>query len=369
MSVTPVERAPAPTKTRKWQVLALFVLMSLVFAALAVEIIARFVFPKLADDRSYFEIIDRQILCSFPILDPKGEEKFGAVLSPNAEHAEHTQEFDYTIRTNSLGFRTREIEPRQPGEWRVMMVGDSFFMGAVKLEDNIASQLERIAQETKGLSRSLKVYNFAIAGYTTVQELIVAKTFAPKVQPDQIVVGYLAANDMIPNAVTYVDDKDNLAISGPEVKRVQAEIRSRIGWLRHSMIYRALTVSPYTTRLYYEIAREPFVLEKNYAVMEQFKDYCARNGIVLTVVMQHCKDGVRGGFHGAWTQSAPVVRTLAGYCRGHGIETIDMIDFIHGPQDVRALYYSKDGHPNAAGCRRIAEAIFDQAIVSRLRTE
>ena len=64
---------------------------------------------------------------------------------------------------------------------------------------------------------------------------------------------------------------------------------------------------------------------------------------------------------------APVTRTLFDYCRNHGIDAVDMIDYVHGSQDVNALYYPIDGHPNAAGCRRIAEAIFDTSIVSRLR--
>jgi hypothetical protein len=368
MSTTRVEAPNPRTRTRRWRVLALFVLASTVLAVLAVELLARFVFPKLANDRSYFDIIDRRIFCSFPTLDPKAHEKFGSVLSPNAEKICPTDGFDYTIRTNSLGFRTREIEPRKPGEWRVMLVGDSFFQGAVHLEDNVAMQLEQCARQAKGLVRPLAVYNFAVEGYTTVQELIVTRTYAPAVKPDQLIVGFLAANDVIPNAVTSIDANDNLVINQDDVQRVQADVRSRIGWLRHSMIFRALSVSPYTTRLYYEIAREPAILERTYAVFEQLKEYCARNQIALTIVFMHCKDGVRGGLHGAWTQSAPVTRTLYDYCRSHGIDAVDMIDYVHGSHDVNTLYYRIDGHPNAGGCRRIAEVIFDTSIVSRLRT-
>jgi hypothetical protein len=368
MSSSRLTKARACSRTHKWLNSTLLVLLGILFAILAVEVIARFVFRTLADERSYFQTIDRRILNSHPILDPKGNEKFGEILSRNAEHTYRTHEFDYTVHSNSLGFRTREIEPKQPKEWRVMMVGDSFFFGMVKDEDTISSQLERIAQETPGCSRSLKVYNFAIPGYTTVQELIVAKTYAPSLKPDQIILGFLAANDLIPNAVTYVDDKENLAVSDVQVKRIQQEIRSRIGWLRYSMIFRILSVSPYTTRLYYQIARQPHILEKNYAVLEQLKEYCERNQIRLTVVMMHCVDGVRGGWHGAWTQSRSVIRTLVDSCRSRGIDVIDMVDFIRGKQDVDALYYQDDGHPNVNGCRRIAEVIFDKAILDRLRT-
>jgi hypothetical protein len=345
----------------------LLVVLTNLLMIILVEVFARFAFPTLADDRKYFNTIDRRILNSHPIFDPKGNEKFGEVLPRNWEHTFRTDEFEYTAHTNSLGFRTREIEVKSPDEWRVMMVGDSMFWSVAKDEDTIASQLERIARETPALTRTVKAYNFGLFGYTTVQEWIVTTTYAPLVQPDHIILGTVPVNDTIPNAVQYVDDQGNLAISWAAVKRVQEDIRSRIGWLQYSMIFRLLSVSPYTTRLYYQIASEPYILEKNYALFEQFAEYCRRHEIQLTVVMIHCEDGIEGGLHGAWTQSRSVVRTLANSCRSRGIDTIDLVDFISGYQASRELFYKKDGHYNPKGNRRIAEILFEKAVKDRWR--
>ena len=69
--------------------------------------------------------------------------KFGYVLTPNATLTESRLGKTVTYRTNSLGFRTREIEPRLPGEYRVLLVGDSYFYGVMmNEEETLGAQLE-----------------------------------------------------------------------------------------------------------------------------------------------------------------------------------------------------------------------------------
>jgi lysophospholipase L1-like esterase len=353
----------------KLKVLALFVLFSGLVAVILVELMARVLFRSLANDARYFAKLDKRILCSFPTLEPKGGPKFGAALTPNASKEYKTHEYSFTVRTNSLGFRTREIAAKEPGEYRVMLVGDSFFFCLTPDQETVASQLERKAQETEGLARTLKVYNFAIMGYTTVQELLVARTYAPAVKPDHLVVGMLPMNDMVPNAVQYIDDQENLQVSAEQVKRVQADVRSRIGWLRHSMIFRMLSMlSPYGSRVYYEVAQEPDILAKNYALLEELKAFCDRSRIRLTVVMLYTGDSIQGGWLADFTQSRAAIRMLVDYGRQHGIDVVDELDFIHGGPQRREYHYRTDGHLNAKGNRRLAEIIFDQALEKPLRS-
>ena len=52
------------------------------------------------------------------------------VRSPNAVSNYQQQEFDYEIRTNSLGFRDIEHPiSKPPGELRIIVIGDSFVEG------------------------------------------------------------------------------------------------------------------------------------------------------------------------------------------------------------------------------------------------
>jgi hypothetical protein len=230
----------------------------------------------------------------------------------------------------------------------------------------ISSQLERIARERADAKQRLSVYNFSRMGYTTAQELIVARTYAPDVKPDQIILGFFIANDIVPNAASRIDEDGNFAPDAEGIARIKTDVRSRLGLLRHSVIWRVASLGPFTTRLYYEVARQPFVMEKNRRLLDAFREDCERQHIALTVVMMYAKDGVRGGFHGRWTQSREAARMLVDYCRTRGIQVIDMLDIMNGPDDCRKYLYPSDGHFTPVGCQAMARGIFDRAIVSHL---
>lgn len=354
----------------------LFLLVSVLVSILAVELIARVLFRAYADDARYFATVDHRIINSAFILDrkPTDDPKLGGVLSPHATKTTREPEFTFTARTNALGFRTKELEPKRPGEWRVMMVGDSFFFGhGVEAEDTVAEQLERLAREesqreaqASGARRPLSVYNLARMGYTTVQELIVTRTYAPRVQPDQLILGLFPGNDIVPNAASRIDERGNFAPDPAMIARIRADIRSRIGLFRHSMIFRIASISPYMTRLYYQVAREPYILERTYRLLDEFAAYGREHGIALTVVVVHGRDGIKGGLHGAWTQSRPVGQAVTAYCRSRGIPVLDLLEVMDGPDAARRYFYPKDGHLTPAGNRRLAEALYARAVASHL---
>jgi hypothetical protein len=334
----------------------------------AVEIAARVLFPDYADDQKYFNLIYSRVINSGAILDKKTDEKFGWHLSPNTSRTAGEDDVTFVERTNSIGFRTKEIQPRQPDEWRVMVVGDSCVWGAVPYEYTIANLLEQLGRQQPGLQKKLSTYSMGIPGYNTVQEYVVAETYAPVIQPDQIVLCIYFGNDVVPNGVTYVDDNGNFAVSEQMLDTVKSEIRSQVGVLRHSMIFRIASLSPYTTRMYYNIARRPDVMEKNYDLLDRFKAYCERNHIEFTVVILYPKDGAKGGLHQAWTRSRSVGHLLADHCKARGIDVIDMLDYIHGQADTYKNYYHQGGHPNATGNTTISRVIFDKSVVNRLKS-
>src|SRR3990172_3647918 len=103
-----------------------FLILSLtVLVITATELIARATFPNFANDSVYLDRAFSRLLNSAVRFDPGSENfsrKFGFVLSPNAESTETTNEFTYTSRTNSLGFRTKEVVPKNRDEYRVMLL-------------------------------------------------------------------------------------------------------------------------------------------------------------------------------------------------------------------------------------------------------
>ena len=191
---------------RKIVVCMIYVGLSLVVSVATVEVVARLVLRGIADDARYYERLEANVVRSAMILESSRkpgtfDAKFGSALSPNATLKRPGLGKIRIEHTNSLGFRTREIEPRLPGEDRVLLLGDSYFYGAyVSLEETVAVQLERMSAADATVKRPLRVYNFAIPGYCIVQELIVGQTYAPRVGPDAIILGFFAGNDLIPNA-------------------------------------------------------------------------------------------------------------------------------------------------------------------------
>jgi len=97
-----------------------------------------------------------RVLCKYCTWTEQNEEHFVSpysirknswyhVRSPNVVSSYQQQEFDYGIRTNSLGFRDIEHQLfKPPGELRVMAIGDSFTEGqGASFEQTWMNQLGR----------------------------------------------------------------------------------------------------------------------------------------------------------------------------------------------------------------------------------
>lgn len=71
---------------------------------------------------------------------------------------------------NSLGFREREIQPKKPGTYRIIVLGDSFTYGQGLLrEDRLTEMLERRLNASR--PGEYEVLNFGAPGFNTVHEL------------------------------------------------------------------------------------------------------------------------------------------------------------------------------------------------------
>ena len=74
-----------------------------------------------------------------------------------------------TISTNALGFRDRELERKQDGELRILLLGDSITFGyGVSAEETYGRKLEAILASRLG--RRVRTVNAGIGGFNTVQD-------------------------------------------------------------------------------------------------------------------------------------------------------------------------------------------------------
>jgi hypothetical protein len=293
--------------------------------------------------------------------------KFGFLYSPDTEETFITDEFKYTVKTNSLGFRSREISPKHDNEYRILIIGDSMCFGVgVDQKDTIESYLEDIFLKNHKTGHSLQVYNFSVSGYDNVQELAVAKEFAPKIKPDIVIMGLFIANDILSNAVSFIDSHGNYQISNKMTNIMKDNIENDLGIFKYSALLRALSIPIYAPRVRYQISRQPSVIEKTFSIISQANKYCKDNGALFCLLIIYPRDSIQGGIIEAWSQSKRVGFLINQFCHQHGILTINTADIMKGKNDKDKYYYKKDGHFNKSGNLKIAQAIYNAIIKNQI---
>ena len=101
------------------------------------------------------------------------------------------------ISTNAFGFRDREIERKQDGELRILLLGDSITFGyGVSDEETYGRKLESIL--TSELGRKVRTVNAGMGGFNTVQEAAFLENQAAAIDPDVVSLLYLP-NDIDSN--------------------------------------------------------------------------------------------------------------------------------------------------------------------------
>ena len=339
-----------------------------VFVALAVtEILARNVFTDFADNATYLDRALARLLNSGVIVDPNSDNyhpRYGFVFSPNSQTAHVTDEFSYTVRTNSLGFRTREIAPKTDAEYRIMLVGDSMFWGVgVERPETIATLVRKMGESLQ--QPTLSVYNYSVSGYNTVQELLVARDHVAHVEPDHIILGFFIANDIIPNAIASVDGTGNYTTSAAMINGLKNDIKERFGVFFNSVVFRILAFHAYVPRLRHEIATSDEIIERSYALLKEFNGFAKRNQSRFSVVIFHPLNSVQGGVVTWWTKSRETGKKIHAFCQQQAIEALDLSDYMNTREHLR-FFFQKDGHLNREGNHVVAEAIFNDLVKNKL---
>jgi GDSL-like Lipase/Acylhydrolase family len=98
-----------------------------------------------------------------------------------------------TFTTNDLGFRTVPTTPKPSGVKRIVIVGDSWTYGqGVRYEQTFTNQLQKMLN--RGGER-WQVYNLAMPGWNTANQISALRVFFSRLQPD-IVVFCPTSNDI-----------------------------------------------------------------------------------------------------------------------------------------------------------------------------
>ncbi len=110
-------------------------------------------------------------------------------LVPNASFVEEGR--GKLCVTNSFGFRDEEFGvEKNSDEFRIAVIGDSLVFGVnVDQNESFPEQLE-VVLNSLNLPRKVKVLNFGVPGYDTIQEVETFKTKAMKFKPDLVILAY-----------------------------------------------------------------------------------------------------------------------------------------------------------------------------------
>ena len=358
-TLPPPERLILPSRTRWFATLA--ILAMTVLALGSAEVIARFAFPGFADDSHYQELLLARLLNSGLVVESPGDPSRFLAYSPNAVRTFSGPEYRYTVRTNSLGFRSKEIQPAVPGEYRVLLLGDSMFVGiGSEEEQTIAVRLEERSRAAGGPGgKNLSAFNFAVGGFNTAQELSVLRHFGAEIRPSLVVLGFFVGNDFLPNALARFDEQGNYAVDDGKLKDLREGVRTgHAGLYLPSAVWRILALNLLVPRLRYRMASTPEVMHRSLELLGEVNNDCRALGVPLLIVMIYPREGVEGGWVASWSGSREVAQELIRLGRGEGLQILDLLSVMRGATDARDCYYKSDGHLTPAGNARVADAIY-----------
>jgi lysophospholipase L1-like esterase len=126
------------------------------------------------------------------------DSKLGFVLKPGIDEP---YAFGTRVKTNALGLRDREYQPKQPREFRILSLGDSYAFGfGVELEECYSKVVERELNRRSGEVR-FSVINAGVVGYGTKQQRLAFQQLYAKLRPDLVIATFVAGNDVYENAV------------------------------------------------------------------------------------------------------------------------------------------------------------------------
>jgi lysophospholipase L1-like esterase len=125
----------------------------------------------------------------------------GYAHRPDWETVHATDEFRVTVRTNALGLRGAPArEAKQPGVFRVLVLGDSFAFGfGVEDGETFAAALARELAPPPGFER-VEVLNAGVAGWSADQYLLFLETRGFALRPDLVL---LAATENDPGDLAW----------------------------------------------------------------------------------------------------------------------------------------------------------------------
>jgi hypothetical protein len=254
----------------------------------------------------------------------------------------HMRVYGTPVRTNALGFRGPEVAPKRPGEFRIVVLGDSFTFGPGVAEEEIFTSLlqARLARTHP----QAKVINLAVEGYNVLQYAAVLEEVGLGLDPDLVLVALFPVNDF--EMDTYRNNR-NVAEGHPPPPHWQESLYvyraylHRVESVAHKIASRILPAAP---------AKRPDEgWESNLAALKRIATVAEQRKIRMAVaLLPHTK-----GFE---TQRAIFTR-VDDYCAAEALRCLDLLAVFRakGVRDGALVLNAVDAHGNGEYHRLVAE--------------
>jgi len=264
---------------------------------------------------------------------------------PRWSYFDEGGQVDYVF--NRYGLRDHDFElEKQPGEFRVVAIGDSFTFGVgVQLEDCWTEVTERELRQRRG--GPVEVINAGFAGgYKTLEYEDWILRDGVRLKPDVILVGF-CLNDMNRNVSLYAwTDPRKLDQWAGGASRVLNALQT--AWVgpappRHLLDYTKM------------VAKAPGDWNGAKAALHRLHEALAAQGIRLVVVPFPMVSGLRETPY----PFAALLDQVNAFLDAEHIERIDLLPRVIGLVDEDLWVHPTDQHPNDVGHRLFAGGIVE----------
>lgn len=293
-------------------------------------------------------------------------------------------EFDAPVRINSIGLRGPEVPPREPGELRVLLLGDSVVVGfEVPYDETFGALLQqRLAAR---LPRPVRVVNAGVRGYGTDQAYLYLRERGVKLEPD-VVVFVHSNNDFENNRTLHrmrrpfgkpafaLEEGGRLVLRGSPVPRyplcsawtlngrfepvrgdgraTRLVCRIQLGFADHSALFSFVTL---------RIRQNPALLERLYrlgaptvAGASAAGDASVRLTGRLIQALGEVSHAHGAAFLAVLTERQGPLFDREALARA-GVRTEILLDGVVPGGDPAAIRWQRDSHFNSRGHRLVAE--------------
>ena len=100
------------------------------------------------------------------------DEVIGYRLRPGAQLVFATQQFRTDLRINAQGVRDADIGPKPPGEFRIVVIGDSMVLSIQSPSEQTFCHLLQQHLNARGGTLRYRVINAGVQGYGPVEEYL-----------------------------------------------------------------------------------------------------------------------------------------------------------------------------------------------------